>query len=158
MDAFVFLIEVPRLEVEWELQLPACTTATQDRSHVCDLQHSSQQHQTLNPLRKARVWTCILMNATLVRFRWATMGTSCLHSTSKKEVFSERIWQSFINKGLLRYALKAMLIHTYRHPQRAQHWQMRELEEQRQKCFWEGGITALLFAACLVLRCFLVFN
>ena len=30
-------IEVPRLEVQWELQLPAQATAMQDRSHVCNL-------------------------------------------------------------------------------------------------------------------------
>ena len=37
---------------ELELQLPAYTTATAmwDPSHVCDLQHSSQQRQILNPL------------------------------------------------------------------------------------------------------------
>ena len=37
--------------VEPELQLPAYTTATamQNLSHVCDLYHSSGQHQILNP-------------------------------------------------------------------------------------------------------------
>ena len=62
-------MEVPRLEVPVELQLPAYTTATAvlDLSHVCDLQHSSQQHQILNPLREARDRTRILMNATQVR-------------------------------------------------------------------------------------------
>ena len=35
--------EIPMLEVQWELQLPAYTTATAtpDRSCVCDLHHSS---------------------------------------------------------------------------------------------------------------------
>ena len=44
-------MEVPRLGVELELQPPAYTTgtATQDLSHVCDLHHSSWQHQILNP-------------------------------------------------------------------------------------------------------------
>ena len=59
---FVFLgphlhhMEVPRLGVESELQLPAYTTAiaTPDPSHVCDLHHSSQQCRILNPLSKAR--------------------------------------------------------------------------------------------------------
>ena len=39
-----------RLEVESELQLPAYTTATatQDASHVCDLDGSLQQHWVLN--------------------------------------------------------------------------------------------------------------
>ena len=49
-------MEVPRLGVESELQLLARTTATAtwDPSHICDLHHSSWQHQILNPLSKAR--------------------------------------------------------------------------------------------------------
>ena len=49
-------MKVPRLEAELELQPPACTTATvmPDLSFVCDLHHSSQQCQVLNPLREAR--------------------------------------------------------------------------------------------------------
>ena len=48
-------MEVPRLGVKWELQLWATTaTATQDQSHICDLYHSSGQHQILNPLSEAR--------------------------------------------------------------------------------------------------------
>ena len=37
-------------------KLPAYTTATgaQDLSHVCDLHHSPQQRQILNPLSKVR--------------------------------------------------------------------------------------------------------
>ena len=48
-------MEVPRLGVELELQLPACTTATAtlDPSHIHDLHHSSQQRQILNPLIRA---------------------------------------------------------------------------------------------------------
>ena len=60
---FVFLgphpqrMEVPRLGVESELQLPIYTTATamQDLGHIFDLHHSSWQHQILNPLSNARV-------------------------------------------------------------------------------------------------------
>ena len=49
-------VEVPRLGVEWELQLPAYATATtmQDPSHVCDLHPSSRQHQIPDPLSEAR--------------------------------------------------------------------------------------------------------
>ena len=49
-------VEVPRRGFESELQLPAYTTATaaQDPSHVCDLHHSSWQHQVLNPRGEAR--------------------------------------------------------------------------------------------------------
>ena len=52
------------LGVEWELHLPAYTTATatQDPSCVCDLHQSSWQPRILNPLREARDWTRILMD------------------------------------------------------------------------------------------------
>ena len=47
-------MEVPRLVVKWELQLPAyaTTTAMQDLSHVYNQHHSSQQFSILNPLRE----------------------------------------------------------------------------------------------------------
>ena len=47
-------MEIPRLGIEPEPQLLVYTTATAmlDVSHVCDLHHGSQQHQTLNPLSK----------------------------------------------------------------------------------------------------------
>uniref|UniRef100_A0A8D2AHA0 Unconventional myosin-VI n=1 Tax=Sus scrofa TaxID=9823 RepID=A0A8D2AHA0_PIG len=56
-------MEIPRLGVESELQLPAYTTATavRDPSHVCDLHHSSWQHWIPNPLRKARDQIHVLM-------------------------------------------------------------------------------------------------
>ena len=49
-------MEVPKLGVELELQLPASATATltPDLSQVCDLHHSSRQCQILNPLSEAR--------------------------------------------------------------------------------------------------------
>ena len=48
-------MEVPRLGVELELEPPryATATATPDPSHVCDLHHSSRQHQILDPLSYA---------------------------------------------------------------------------------------------------------
>ena len=57
-------MEVPRLGVELEVQLPAYTTATatQDLSRICDLYHSSQQGWILNPLIKIRDQTHILMD------------------------------------------------------------------------------------------------
>ena len=56
-------MEIPRLGVESELQLPAYTTATAtlDPSHICDLHRSSQQRWILNPLSEARDQTRILM-------------------------------------------------------------------------------------------------
>ena len=62
-------IEVPRLGVESELQLPAYTTATTDPNHVCNPHHSSRQHQILNPLNKARDQTRIHVDASWTRFR-----------------------------------------------------------------------------------------
>jgi len=49
-------MKVLRLWVESELLLLAYAraTATRDPSHVCNLHHSSRQHQILNPLSKAR--------------------------------------------------------------------------------------------------------
>ena len=63
-------VEVPRLEAELELQLPAYATATAmlDPSHIYNLHHSSWQHQILNPLNKARYQTHILMNTSQVHY------------------------------------------------------------------------------------------
>ena len=61
-------MEVPRLEVELELQLPAYTTATavQDPSCILELHCSSQQRQILNPQSEARDQTLILMDTSRV--------------------------------------------------------------------------------------------
>ena len=73
----MWYIEVSRLGVKSDLQLPATATAraTQDPSHVCSLHHSSQQRQILNPLSKARDWTHTLMDTSQVHYHWATTGT-----------------------------------------------------------------------------------
>ena len=70
-------MEVPRLRVKSEPQLPAYTTATatQDPSLVCDLCHSSWQHQILSPLSKARDQTHNLMDASWIPLHCATTGT-----------------------------------------------------------------------------------
>ena len=53
---FLWHVEVPRLGVQSELQLPAFTTATAmpDLSCVCDLHHNSRQSRILNSLSEAR--------------------------------------------------------------------------------------------------------
>ena len=65
-------LEVSRLRVESELQLPAFATATAtttpDLRRVCDLHHSSRQHGILNPLRETGDRTRVLMDASWVRF------------------------------------------------------------------------------------------
>ena len=80
---FVFLgpylrhMEVSRLGVELELQLPAYTTDTAAPvlNSVCNLHHSSWHCWILNTLSKARDWTCILMDTSQVHYHWATAGT-----------------------------------------------------------------------------------
>ena len=61
-------MEIPRLRVKSELELPAYATATAmpDPSRICDLHHSSQQCWILNPLSKARDQTCILMDTSQI--------------------------------------------------------------------------------------------
>ena len=70
-------MEVPRLGNKLELKLLTYTTATAipDLSRVCDLHHSSQQCQILNPLSGARDQTRIHMDTSQICFRCATMGT-----------------------------------------------------------------------------------
>ena len=52
--------------------------ATSDLSHVCDLHHSSQQRQILNPLSEARDLTCNLMVPSWIHFRCVITGTPSL--------------------------------------------------------------------------------
>ena len=71
-------MEVSRLGVKSELQLPAYAraTATWDLSHICNLHHSSWQGRILNPpLSKARDQTLILMVTSWVHYHCATTGT-----------------------------------------------------------------------------------
>ena len=60
-------MEVSRLEVEAELQLPAYITAiaTLDPSHICDLHGSVRHRGILNPLIEVRDPTCILVDIML---------------------------------------------------------------------------------------------
>ena len=64
-------MEVPRLGLEVELQLPAYTTATAtpDPVRICDLHHSSQQLWVLTPPSEARDQTHILRDASQICFR-----------------------------------------------------------------------------------------
>ena len=78
-------MDILRLGGELELQLPAYTTATatQNPSCVCDIHHSSPQHQISNPLSEGRDRTWVLTDpSSLALTHWATTGTphsiSCL--------------------------------------------------------------------------------
>ena len=70
-------MEVPRLEVESELQLPAyaAAKAVPDPSSISDLHHSSWQCQILNQLSEARDQTRVLTDPSCHRYCRATMGT-----------------------------------------------------------------------------------
>ena len=80
---FVFLgphlrhMEVPRLGVRSELQLPVYATATAmwDANCVCDLHHSSWQYWVLNPLSETRDRTHNLMVPSWICLHCVTMGT-----------------------------------------------------------------------------------
>ena len=63
-------MKVPRLEVELELQLPAYTTATAmgNLSYICDLHHSSWQHQIIYPQSEARDQTHVLVDTSWVLY------------------------------------------------------------------------------------------
>ena len=76
-------MEVPRLEVKKELQLPAYVIATtmQDPRCICHVHHSSQQCQIPNPLSKARDQTQILMDSSWICFCCTTTGTDTVLST-----------------------------------------------------------------------------
>ena len=71
-------MEGSRLEVELELQLPTCATATvtRDPSHVCYLHHSSWQCRILNPLSEARDQTHIFMDSSPVGKALSHSGNS----------------------------------------------------------------------------------
>ena len=73
-------MEVPRLGVKLDLQLPAyaAATATLDPSHVCNLHHSSQQCRISDPLSEARDQTHILIDTSGIHFCYATTGTPLL--------------------------------------------------------------------------------
>ena len=76
-------MEVSRLGVKSELQLPAYTTVTGmwDPSCICDLHSSS--HQILDPLSGARAWTCMLMVTSWVRNPLSHNGNSWTFSLLK---------------------------------------------------------------------------
>ena len=73
-------MEVPRLGVELELELPVYTTATamQDPSCVCNLHCSSRQRWIPDAMSKARDRTCILVDASQICFHCASHDRNSL--------------------------------------------------------------------------------
>ena len=84
-------MEVPRLGVESELQMPACATtiATKDPIYICNLHHSTQQCQILNPLSEVRDLTHILMDTSQVCNLLSHSGNS------NKDIF-RYVFQTFL--------------------------------------------------------------
>ena len=95
--AFCFLglylqhMEVSRLGVQLEVQLPAYTavTATPDPSCICNLHHSSRQGWIPNPLSKARDRTHNLMVPSQICFCCAVTGTPVFHQFNSQTSFVE---------------------------------------------------------------------
>ena len=71
-------MEFPRIRVKLELQLLAYATDTEiwDSSYNCDLHHSSQQYQILNPLNEVRDQTHTLMYTSQVHKLLSHNGNS----------------------------------------------------------------------------------
>ena len=95
---FVFMhlqhMEVPRLGVESELQVPAYATDTAmwDPSGICDLHCSSQQCRILNPLSEARDRTCILMDTSQVCKPQSHNGKFLFYFNNFKVKKEREIW------------------------------------------------------------------
>ena len=93
-------IDVLRLRVESELQLPACTiaTSTRDLSRVwCN--HSSRQCRIPNPKSKVRDRTQVLMNTSWVRYHWATRGIPNYNFFKRKKKKRNYEMIFLINRG-----------------------------------------------------------
>ena len=76
-------MDVPRVGVKSELQLPAyaISTAMQDPSHICNLHHSSQQCWIPDTLSKAKDRTHILMDTSWIHFCFTTAELpACVNS------------------------------------------------------------------------------
>ena len=75
-------MEVPRLGVQSDLQLPAyaTATATPDPSRIRNLHHLSRQCQILDPLSEARDQIHILVDTSPLLNPPSHSGNSCLDS------------------------------------------------------------------------------
>ena len=98
-------MEVPRLGVRLELQVPAYTTATAtwDPSHICHLHCSLWQHWILNTMTEARDWTCFLMDASWVHNQLSHNGNSQEHASDtgrSKKWINIKIYIMLRERGL----------------------------------------------------------
>ena len=92
LGPYLWHMEVSRLGVKSELQLPAYATATamQDLSHIYDLHHNSWHSHILNPLSEARDWTHNLIVPSRIHFCCTTMGTP--------RILNKNIWIKYPSK------------------------------------------------------------
>ena len=80
-----------------------------DLSHICNLHHSSQQCQILNPVGKAREWTCTLMDTSWVHYCWATTVSWKIFCSLIPTYFISICFISKISLILLEYSWFSML-------------------------------------------------
>ena len=66
LGPYLQYMEILRLGVKSDLELPAYTTTMPHLSHICHLFHRSWQCQILNPLSEVRDETCVLMDTNWV--------------------------------------------------------------------------------------------
>ena len=90
------------LEMELQLLADATATAMTDLSCVYVLHHNLQQCRILNPLSKARDWTCIVMDNSSICYCWATMWSPKWHILNI--VHTENILE--IKNNILQYSGK----------------------------------------------------
>ena len=81
------------------------THGNADLTCVCELYHSSQQGQIINPLMEARNWTHILMDSCWVHYYWATVVTPNKRFFKKQITclqFSRIVWRIVQTVSVLR--------------------------------------------------------
>ena len=77
-------------------------------SGICNLHHSSQRCQILNPLSEARDRTCILLDTSQIYFCWAMTGTLVIPKSYLLHLFF--LWPSWTITGCeLLYLNRVML-------------------------------------------------
>ena len=100
LELHLWHVEIPRLGVELELQLPAyaTATATQDLSRVCELRHSSRNARSLTHWVRPRDQPPNLMVPSRIHFHCPT--------TRSPEVVSfipDREWFLFLYSALMNF-------------------------------------------------------
>ena len=108
-------MEVPRLGVKLELQVPAYTTATAmwDLNCIHDLHHRSQQCWILNPQSEARDQTHDPMDTSWVRYFWATKRTPRITLDSDVQHNWHAQWKSWTLKD---FSLEPSMCHNLDSP------------------------------------------